>query len=213
MPRQRTNKNNRIYRGIRLRYRGLNQRRSSLVSINAIIRQGHSVTFTHKPVTISDINGRYTRTYSRVRGASDWVLHMNILKELTELRKLHYPLHQQRLYHAPQVTLTQRNLGRPYPPTQLRLSHVLSARLYSVPRSMRQRVVRLHYRCGHKPADVMTAMVAGKNQLWRSTKVTAAEIHVFSHTNHVYSAYCPRSVRRVLTKDENPFVRLDQEAP
>ena len=155
--------------------------KSSLVSIHAITCQGHSVTFTHKSVTISDMNGRYTRTYPRVRGASDWVLPMNILKELTELRKLHPP-HHQRLCNATQVTLTQRNLGRPNPPTQLRLSHILSARLYSIPRSMRQRVMRLHYRCGHKPADVMTAMVSGETPLWLNTRVTAAEIQkVFTY--------------------------------
>ena len=42
--------------------------------------------------------------------------------------------------------------------------------------------MRLHQRCGHRPADVMCAMVTGTTPLWKNTNVTADEIKkVFSH--------------------------------
>ena len=150
-----------------------------LISVDAITASGHDVTFSRHSISITDVDGKYCRTYQRRKHARDWTLPLGILQELTNLRRLH-PLSRstlERLRHPDRTVAAVKPQ-----PARLRMSYLLSARLYEIPRTLRQRVLRLHQRCGHKPADVMTAMVDGQSPLWRNTGVTAAEIQkVFSY--------------------------------
>ena len=62
---------------------------TSLISVDQIVADGHTVTFSATETIITDDNDRYRLTYPRVPNSREWTVPMQAIKDLSRLRQDH----------------------------------------------------------------------------------------------------------------------------
>jgi archaellum component FlaF (FlaF/FlaG flagellin family) len=62
---------------------------SSLISVDQIVKDGHTVTFSHDATTITDAQDRYTLTYPRDQASREWSIPMQAMADISKLREQH----------------------------------------------------------------------------------------------------------------------------
>ncbi len=62
---------------------------TSLISVDQIVADGHTVTFSTTETIITDDNDRYRLTYPRVPNSRDWTAPMQATEDLSRLRQDH----------------------------------------------------------------------------------------------------------------------------
>ena len=115
---------------------------TSLISVDQIVADGHTVTFSATETIITDDNDRYRLTYPRVPNSREWTIPMQAMKELSRFRQDH-----------------------PQQPPRVLLIHARSGRLHEFVKSKRRRVLHLHKRMIHAPEDIMCYAVQGERPL------------------------------------------------
>ena len=68
---------------------------ASLISVDQLVQDGHTVTFSATDITIADAEDRYRLSYPRVPATREWMVPMQAMEELTALRQEH-PRNNQR---------------------------------------------------------------------------------------------------------------------
>ena len=62
---------------------------TSLISVDQIVADGHTVTFSATETIITDDNDRYRLTYPRVPNSREWTVPMQAMEDLSRLRQDH----------------------------------------------------------------------------------------------------------------------------
>eukprot|EP01035_Chromulina_nebulosa_P034834 gene34834-biopygen22689 len=62
---------------------------ASLISVDQLVQDGHTVTFSATDITIADDTDRYRLSYPRVPATREWMVPMQAMEELTALRQEH----------------------------------------------------------------------------------------------------------------------------
>jgi len=62
---------------------------STLISVDQIVKDGHTVTFSETHTIIEDNNNRYRLAYPRVAESREWTVPMTAMEDITQLRKEH----------------------------------------------------------------------------------------------------------------------------
>ena len=62
---------------------------TSLISVDQIVADGHTVTFSATETIITDDNNRYRLTYPRVPNSREWTVPMQAMEDLSKLRQDH----------------------------------------------------------------------------------------------------------------------------
>ena len=62
---------------------------TSLISVDQIVADGHTVTFSATETIITDDNDRYRLTYPRVPNSREWTVPMQAMEDLSRLRQGH----------------------------------------------------------------------------------------------------------------------------
>ena len=62
---------------------------TSLISVDQIVADGYTVTFSATETIITDDNDRYRLTYPRVSNSREWTVPMQAMEDLSRLRKDH----------------------------------------------------------------------------------------------------------------------------
>ena len=62
---------------------------STLISVDQIVKDGHTVTFSETHTIIEDNNNRYRLAYPRVAESREWTVPMTAMEDITKLRKEH----------------------------------------------------------------------------------------------------------------------------
>ena len=62
---------------------------TSLISVDQIVADGHTVTFSTTETIITDDNDRYRLTYPRVPNSREWTVPMKAMEDLSRLRQDH----------------------------------------------------------------------------------------------------------------------------
>jgi hypothetical protein len=62
---------------------------ASLISVDQIVADGHTVTFSATETIITDDNDRYHLTYPRVPNSREWTVPMQAMEDLSRLRQDH----------------------------------------------------------------------------------------------------------------------------
>jgi hypothetical protein len=62
---------------------------TSLISVDQIVTDGHTDTFSATETIITDDNNRYRLTYPRVSNSREWTVPMQAMEDLSRLRKDH----------------------------------------------------------------------------------------------------------------------------
>ena len=66
---------------------------TSLISVDQIVADGHTVTFSATEAIITDDNDRYRLTYPRVPNSREWTIPMQTMEDLSRFRQDH-PQHR-----------------------------------------------------------------------------------------------------------------------
>ncbi len=135
---------------------------ASLISVDQIVQDGHTVTFSATETIIADDRDRYRLAYPRVINSREWVVPMNAMEDITQLRQSH-----------PRNVQTNLQLQQPKERTRAQtprvlLSHLRSGRLHEIARGKHRRVLRLHKRMIHAPEDIMCEAVQGDRPMWKT---------------------------------------------
>ena len=65
-------------------------------SVDQIVEDGHSVTFSKTQTIITDEEGRYKLQYGRATESREWTMPMEAIKDITKLRQ-NFPLSRMEL--------------------------------------------------------------------------------------------------------------------
>ena len=68
---------------------------ASLISVDQIVQDGHTVTFSATETIIADDANRYNLAYPRVPNSREWTIPMRAMEEISQLRQDH-PQHKTR---------------------------------------------------------------------------------------------------------------------
>ena len=60
---------------------------ASLISVDQIVQDGHTVTFSATETIIADDKNRYSLSYPRVPDSREWTVPMHAMEEITKLRQ------------------------------------------------------------------------------------------------------------------------------
>jgi len=64
---------------------------ATLISVDQIVEDGHTVTFSKTQTIITDEEGRYKLQYDRAQGSREWTMPMEAMEDITILRQ-NFPL-------------------------------------------------------------------------------------------------------------------------
>ena len=64
---------------------------ATLISVDQIVEDGHTVTFSKTQTIITDEEGRYRLQYDRAQGSREWTMPMEAMEDITILRQ-NFPL-------------------------------------------------------------------------------------------------------------------------
>jgi len=62
---------------------------ASLISVDQIVQDGHTVTFSATETIITDDSNRYSLAYPRVTNSREWVAPMQAMEDITRMREEH----------------------------------------------------------------------------------------------------------------------------
>jgi hypothetical protein len=62
---------------------------ASLISVDQIVQDGHTVTFSATETIITDDSNRYRLAYPRVSDSREWVAPMQAMEDITQMREEH----------------------------------------------------------------------------------------------------------------------------
>jgi hypothetical protein len=62
---------------------------ANLISVDQLVQDGHTVTFSATETIIADDRDRYRLAYPRVINSREWVVPMNAMEDITQLRQSH----------------------------------------------------------------------------------------------------------------------------
>ena len=62
---------------------------TSLISVDQIVQDGHTVTFSATETIITDDNNRYRLAYPRVLDSREWIAPMRAMEDITRMRAEH----------------------------------------------------------------------------------------------------------------------------
>ena len=62
---------------------------ASLINVDQLVQDGHTVTFAATNIVIADDTDRYRLSYPRVPSTREWMVPMQAMEELTVLRREH----------------------------------------------------------------------------------------------------------------------------
>jgi hypothetical protein len=62
---------------------------ATLISVDQIVQDGHTVTFSATETIIADDCNRYRLAYPRVQDSREWVAPMQAMEDITKLREIH----------------------------------------------------------------------------------------------------------------------------
>jgi hypothetical protein len=60
---------------------------TSLISVDQIVEDGHTVTFTRTQTVIADEVNRYSLAYPRVPNSREWTIPMHAMEDISQLRQ------------------------------------------------------------------------------------------------------------------------------
>ncbi len=120
----------------------------NLVGIAPLVDNGYSIEFDSRRAIIR--NSRNHNAISVPRSSDGfWRVNLQVLGELQK--------EEQDMFE--------------YDPEEDNNIKALSARLYEIPLSIRERVIELHLRMGHASCDSMCQAVSGDFPIWKDTKL------------------------------------------
>ena len=62
---------------------------ASLISVDQIVQDGHTVTFSATETIITDDHNRYSLSYPRIQDSREWVAPMRAMEDISKLRETH----------------------------------------------------------------------------------------------------------------------------
>jgi hypothetical protein len=62
---------------------------ASLISVDQIVQDGHTVTFSAHETIIADVTNQYSLSYPRVPNSREWTIPMTAMEDITNLRADH----------------------------------------------------------------------------------------------------------------------------
>ena len=65
---------------------------ATLISVDQIIEDGHSVTFSKTQTIITNKEGCYRLQYDRAQGSQEWTMPMEAMEDITIILRQNFPL-------------------------------------------------------------------------------------------------------------------------